>query len=282
MNQDLTWLEPLSPKEIIEDELVKKHKKDRFYVLYSGGKDSSSVADFIVKNYPEYYAGHVFTNTGIATPITRKFVLQYSKKMGWDVEMTWPKKSYYDIVINGGFPRPQYHRVVMGYLKYHSWHDYLIRKINSGEKACFISGVRKKESVMRDKVKFYTKKPIDVDGKLTFAKPFLYKNGSQLSEYFIINGLKATPASDWFDKSGECWCGCFWNKWDLKMLETHDPFIFQTIKWLEKQIQIRGTDEAKKRPYWGSFSGVDSSESQTTFDDFTVNEDYCGESCEVE
>jgi 3'-phosphoadenosine 5'-phosphosulfate sulfotransferase (PAPS reductase)/FAD synthetase len=73
MEQDLVWLEPLSPNEIIEDELVKKKKIDKFYVLYSGGQDSSCVDNFCATEYPEYYQGRVFTNTGISSQITRKF-----------------------------------------------------------------------------------------------------------------------------------------------------------------------------------------------------------------
>ena len=81
MNDDSTWVEPMSPHEIIEDELIKKHKKEKFYVLYSGGKDSGCVDDFIANNYPEYYGGRVFTNTTIASQITRKFALEYSSNL---------------------------------------------------------------------------------------------------------------------------------------------------------------------------------------------------------
>ncbi len=277
---NLTWEEPLSPKEIIEDELVKKYKKDKFYVLYSGGKDSGCVDDFIAKNYPEYYAGRVFTNTGISSTITRKFALDYSAELNRPITMTWARKNYKDIILEKGFPGPGSHRIIMGYLKFHSWYYFMKDKKLKGENACFISGVRKKESWARDKRKFYTKKPIDVNTGIAFCKPFLYKNGQQLVEYFIKNGVKKSPAYEYFDKSGECWCGCFYNEWELKMIETYDPFLFQTIKWLEKQIQLHGSVEAKKHPHWGRSVGADLSELQTTLMSF--NEDYCGESCQVE
>ena len=279
--EDLTWLEPKTPHEII-DELVTKYDKNRFYVLLSGGKDSFSVLHFIATNYPQYFAGAVFTNTGISSTMTRRFVLEECKKRGWPVEMTWAKKHYYDVVMEHGFPGVGSHRIIMGYLKFHSWYWYLRDKIKKGEKAVYISGVRKKESWARDKKRFYTKKPIDDGHGVLFCKPFLYKNGSQLAEYFITNGLKKSPAYDYFDKSGECWCGCFYNEWELKMIEKHDPFLFESIKWLEKELQLHGTDEAKKFPKWGRSVGAEISEMQTTFEDFVVNEDYCGESCMIE
>lgn len=281
MEDELTWLEPLSPKEIIEDELIKKHKKDKFYVLYSGGKDSGCVDDFIAKNYPEYYGGRVFTNTTIASQITRKFALEYSKELNRPIEMTWARKTFYDIIIKKGFPGAGSHGIIMGYLKFHSWYYYMKDKVSKGENACFISGVRKKESWARDKKKFYTKKPVDINASMTFCKPFLYKNGSQLMEYFIKNGIKRSPAYEMFDKSGECWCGCFYNDWELKMIEKYDPFLFDTIKWLERQVQLKGTKTAKKFPHWGRSVGADMSEMQTTLGEFVVNEDYCGESCQI-
>ncbi len=280
---DLTWVEPQTPEEIMDD-LITNHKKTNFYVLFSGGKDSVSVAHYIATNYPKYFKGVVFTNTGIASPITRKFVVEYTKEMGWNLFFTWARKSYYDIVMEHGFPNPASHRVVMGYLKFQSWY-YFLRSVK--KTSCFISGVRKKESWARNKIRFYTKKPIDINATLTFAKPFLYKNGTQMMEYFIKNGLKKTPAYEFFDKSGECWCGCFYNEWELKMLEKYDPFVFNTIKWLEKQVQLKGTKTAKKFPYWGRSVGAETSEMQKTLGDFdfdssSVNEDYCGESCVVE
>lgn len=309
-DEDLVWLEPLSPKEIIEDELIKKQKKDKFYVLYSGGKDSGCVDDFIATNYPENYGGRVFTNTTIASPITRKFALEYSAELGRKIEMTWPTiKTFYDIVIEKGFPGAGSHGIIMGYLKFHSWYYYMKDKIKKGEKACFISGVRKKESWARDKKRFYTKKPVDENAGMIFCKPFLYKNGSQLMEYFIKNGIKKSPAYDYFDKSGECWCGCFYNEWELKMIETHDPFLFNTIKWMEskvekkiktlryRQIPILKTHPRKNKdviiklkeqlnnlekfPHWGRSVGADISEMQSTLGEFVTNEDYCGESCQI-
>ncbi len=277
---DLVWLEPQSPEEII-DELINKYDKDKFYVLLSGGRDSFSVLHYITTNYPNLFASAVFTNTGISSSMTRKFTVDYCKEMNWKLEMTWARRSYYDIVMEHGFPNPASHRVIMGYLKFHSWYYYLQAKIKGGEKAAFISGVRKKESSVRNKQRFYTKKPMDHYGKVVFSKPFLYKNGEQLVEYHIKNGLKKTPAYDYFDKSGECWCGCFYNEWELKMIETHDPILFDQIKWLEKELQLHGTKEAKKFPHWGRSVGANISEQQTTFDSIDINEDYCGESCNV-
>jgi 3'-phosphoadenosine 5'-phosphosulfate sulfotransferase (PAPS reductase)/FAD synthetase len=283
-NQDLVWLEPKSPKEIM-DELIDDYKKDVFYCLLSGGQDSICTADYISKNYPENFGGCVFTNVGLGTQLTRKFVLEYARDIrGWEINMTWPKEKerFYNIVMKDGFAGAGNHRMWMGYLKYQTWYELMKRQLKKGQKACFISGVRKKESWARDKIKLYSKKPIDADGKLVFCKPFLYKNGLQLQEYFIKRGLKKSPAYNWFDKSGECWCGAHASPWELKMLEIYDPLTFETIQWLEKQIQIHGSKKAKKYYKWGMGPKTSDIKKQMVFDQFIVNEDYCGESCQVE
>lgn len=305
--QELEWLEPKTPNKIV-DEVVDKYRIEKFYVLFSGGKDSVCVAHFIATNYPERFAGCVFTNTGMAVPETRKFVISYCKEMGWKLWMTWPEdgERYIDITKKFGFARQGNHRLIMGYLKFHCWHKFMKWRLSLGEIACFISGVRKKESMIRNKFRLYTKKPLDSYGRLKFLKPFLYKNGTQLWQYFNEYLLKKTPVYEWLNKSGECECGSFTEPWELQMLKKYCPFIYDTIKWLEIQIkkiinkletylipkakkQHKPIRELKLQLYhlknhstWGGRgSTTEDISKQSVFEDFKVNEDYCGESCMV-
>uniref|UniRef100_A0AAT9J9S6 ORF30 n=1 Tax=Nitrosopumilaceae spindle-shaped virus TaxID=3065433 RepID=A0AAT9J9S6_9VIRU len=287
MDESLTWYEPQTPNQIM-DEVIEKYGYDRFYVLFSGGKDSVCVADFISKNYPDRFAGIVYTNTGLGSQATRKFVVDYAKKRGWKIHMTWAseKERFYNIVLKYGFAFAGNHSMWMGYLKMHTWYYFLYPKIKSGENACFISGVRKKESRMRNKIKQYTKKPLDFNSGLPYVKPFLYKNGSQIWDYFIDNDLEKTPVYEWLNRSGECYCGAHAEEWDLKLLEKYDTLAFNTIKWLEKQIELYGSPLAKRYNKWGYKSSTKDISDQKTFDDFLkdgieVNEDYCGESCMI-
>jgi len=274
---ELEWLEPKTPNEIMND-AINSNDIDSIYVLFSGGKDSVCIADFISQNYPDKFKGVVFTVTGMGAKDTRKFALDYSKKRGWQLFLTWPKPSetYYNYVMKHGFPGGGNHQVVMGYLKYHTWRAFMLDRLNKGEKACFISGVRKKESMARDKKKLYSKSPIDKDGRLIFVKPFLYKNASQLWQYYNENELEKSPVYSWFDKSGECYCGAHAEEWELKMLEKNDPIAFQTVKWLENQIKLYGSKKAHKFNKWGNGPKSIDIENQKTF------EDYCGESCQVD
>lgn len=294
--EELMWVEPKSPKEIIE-ELIDDFGITSFYPLYSGGQDSGCTVDFMHKEFPEYTEKTVFTCTGIGSPMTREFVIDYANEKGWDLEFTYARKTFYDIVMQVGFRGMGAHRIIQGYLKSQAWYHYMKPKLRRGEKCAWISGVRKKESNMRNKTKFYTKKPIDINATQTFGRPFHYKNGAQLQEYLVTEDIKKSPAYEFFNKSGECWCSCQNHYWELKMLEQHDPFIFNTIKWLESEIQRVGSPVAKKHPHWGQSVGAKATEEQLTLGDFeimTVDEeielknllrgnmvDYCAESCEV-
>ncbi len=284
---ELAWVEPQSPDKIM-DQVITKYGYNRFYVLFSGGKDSVCVADYISKNYPDRFAGIVFTNTGLGAKDTRNFVVNYARKRNWKINMTWAsdKERFYNIVLKYGFAFPGNHSMWMGYLKMHTWYYFLHPKIKAGEKACFISGVRKKESRARNKIKKYTKTPLDFNSGLPYVKPFLYKNGEQLWDYFIKNDLEKTPVYEWLNRSGECYCGAHAEEWDLKLMEKYDPLAFQTIKWLEKEIVKKGSNTAKRYSKWGFKSSTQDIEDQKTIKDFfgkdiEVNEDYCGESCTV-
>mgnify|MGYP001560315453 CR=1 FL=1 len=284
---ELAWVEPQSPDQIM-DQVITKYGYNRFYVLFSGGKDSVCVADYISKNYPDRFAGIVFTNTGLGAKDTRNFVVNYARKRNWKINMTWAsdKERFYNIVLKYGFAFPGNHSMWMGYLKMHTWYYFLHPKIKAGEKACFISGVRKKESRARNKIKKYTKTPLDFNSGLPYVKPFLYKNGEQLWDYFIKNDLEKTPVYEWLNRSGECYCGAHAEEWDLKLMEKYDPLAFQTIKWLEKEIMKKGSNTAKRYSKWGFKSSTQDIEDQKTIKDFfgkdiEVNEDYCGESCTV-
>jgi len=282
----LQYKQELEPKEIVNI-AIKQYSLDKLYVLFSGGKDSVCVLHFIATNFPDKFAGAVFTNTGLGSQETRKFVINYCKEMGWKLYLTYPqeKERFQKIMLKNGFATPGSHRIWMGYLKYHAWYYFSKwRKKELNENMAFISGVRKKESKQRNKIKAYTKKPTDVNATMVFIKPFLYKNGVELWDYFIENNLKKTPVYDWLNRSGECYCGAFTQPGDLKLMQKYDPFAFETIRRYEKLIQENGTDVAKKNCKWGEHNQTtDDIINQTLLDGFIkTDEDYCGESCLIE
>lgn len=295
MSEEIAWTEPQAPEEIMAS-LIRTHKVEKVYVLYSGGKDSNCVDHYVAENYPEIYGGRLFTNTSIAMPGVRRFVIENSRKMGRPLYMTWPRRTYHSIVMKYGFPGVSVHGYIMHQLKFESWR-YFAKWRSAHERMALISGVRKKESWARNKKRLYTRKPVYEDSQVTLCTPFLYKNGEQLLRYFIEHGLEKSPAYDFMDISGECLCGCFAQPWELTGLKKGAPFIFETIQWMERQVQERiaglesrrasltddekeNLKQLKRSPRWGGTAGTEAAVEQESLD-LWASEDLCGESCAV-
>jgi len=272
-----------TPREIV-DEAIEKYKLDSLYVLYSGGKDSVCIVHFIAENYPKLFKGAVFTNVGLGAQATRKFVLSYCKEMGWPLFMTWPKdkENFVNTTMRFGFAGPAVHPKFMAYLKGHSWYLFLRGWLKEGQKAAYVSGVRKKESKARQFVRQYTRTAINLDttGQI-FIKPFHHKNGVDLWNYYNKYGLKKTSVYSWLNRSGECYCGAFLAEWELMMIKQYDPFAYASIKWLERRIQTHGSKKAKQYSKYGGYQTTHDTDNQTQLEAFSTSE-LCGESCETE
>ena len=151
-----------------------------------------------------------------------------------------------------------------------------------GPGACFISGVRKKESTVRNKFRKYTKKKINKDGRLVFVLPFLFKNGVQTSRYFFEYGLKKSPAYELgFGISGECLCGAFADPWERELLKQHDLKLYAMIVGLEKHVKACGSKDAKHHTEWGKSEPYMGPALGRIKKDKWQETLLCGESCNV-
>ncbi len=236
-----------SPEGIL-NEMIKIHKRKDFYVACSGGKDSICLAHYIETNYPDNFKGLVFIDTGVGIAATQDWLTDYAQKMGWKLNIVRPDPPdvYTDIVLKLGFPGVGFHNIIMRRLKYMAMREFAFsddRKF----KHCFISGTRKFESQRRA----INTVPITCDGRFTFCSPFYGKTDEFVYKYLLENGLKRTPVHDKLGMSGECMCGCFAQVNERGLIKELDPKLYEYITWLEDQIQVNGTDLAKKSPKWG-------------------------------
>ena len=273
----------LEPNEIL-DQAIKEGLSD-FYVAYSGGKDSGIALDLTAKEFPQYFKGVVFVNTGIATKETVNFVESYCKQRNYplyhlhakDVKRKKDSKhgkineqfDYENLVLNYGFPKEGLHTVTMRWLKLFSIRKFIFERIAMGEKPAIISGIRKNESARR---KTKAKKYIYNDGKMWFISPLYFKSNEWVYDYFIKEDIKRSPVYETLHISGDCLCGCFAKKDELKLLEMFHPDVFTELKRLEKLIKEKGTDEAKKYSTWGNSGNTKDIESQTTIESFVCTD----------
>ena len=238
-----------SPEEIMK-ELMNIHGRTQFYVLCSGGKDSISIVNWIATNYPENFKGIMHIKTNIGVKKTTDWLIEYCEKMNWKLQIREPNPPnvYDELVLKYGFPGAGAHTIVMRKLKYITMRNFAFENEERKENHALISGIRAFESSRR--MANY-KGAIQRDSKLWFAAPFFKKTDEWVYDYLLKNGLKRTPVHDVLGMSGECECGSFAGYGEREKLKLLDPQLMDHIEYLEDQVQLHGTELAKKHPTWG-------------------------------
>lgn len=258
-----------TPFEIVND-AIKLHGITHLYVGFSGGKDSSVVADFIAEYFPEFFGGCLFCDTGIAVEESKKFVIDCCKERKWRLFITHPDRTYEQIVTEVGFPGPAVHNFIMRYLKYIPMRKLIYKWYEMGRKPAIISGVRKQESVRRG---INASDEVYTDGKMIFVSPMLYKSDGWMYAYYFDHKLKRSPVYDTLHISGDCLCGCYSKPGEAKLIQIFHKRAAKFIKYLEDKVKtIRGPNGSNSFSTWGKQAGMTHAEEQQTLDYF--NEQY--------
>ncbi len=266
MSQGINEFEapPKNPFEILRD-AIKEHYIDSLYVGFSGGKDSSVVADFASKNFSGQFKGCIFCDTGIKVAEAKKFVEDYCTERNWDLKIVHPKRTFEMIVKENGFPGPSVHTFIMRYLKYIPMRAFIAECYDEGQKPAILSGVRQQESVRRG---INATSEVYHDGRLIFISPMLYKSDEWMYEYYLKEGLKRSPVYDTLHISGDCLCGCYSKPGEAKLIETFHPDVFKQIQELETYCREREYSRAT----WGKQAGMTHAGEQGSIDPYLCND----------
>lgn len=231
----------------------------KFYALFSGGKDSVTVAHLL--HGKGLLAGCLFIDTSICLDETKAFVAMYCYEMGWPLEIierTDNCKSYDDFVMRYGFPSRAWHNVAMRELKWKPLYYWIMQRKDQGIVLC--SGVRSKESKRR----MSNTVPYQRDASckhMRWAAPIHDWSTPQVWKYIHAHGLKRSPVYETLGMSGDCLCGAFSSHGEAELIQLHHPAMAERIRRLEASC-------ANDRNTWGnqsSMSGVASQESLTAF-----------------
>ena len=250
--------------EGIINELETVHNRTKFYAMFSGGKDSMTVAHKLVKMGKLEKIIHIKTNVGLK--ITTDFVKDICQEYGWPLQIIEPnpKFVYAAHALEYGFPGPETHKHIMGRLKYKTMYDFALSADRKNH--CLITGIRKFESQRR--MGNYPE-PVQNQGSLWFGSPAFYMKTEETYRYVHENGLKISPAYDLgLGTSGECLCGSYANKGLKLRIRELDPDLADYIEWMEDGIQRFGTSKARMYSKWGQQSKMSELEQQKQIDDF--------------
>jgi 3'-phosphoadenosine 5'-phosphosulfate sulfotransferase (PAPS reductase)/FAD synthetase len=246
-------------EELVEEalsilmEAKELYKPVKTYVLTSGGNDSTTLMHLI----RPYVDAAVHIRTGIGIPETSEFVREVTASFGLDlIELVTPPEVYRDIVLGEtrkGFPGPNMH-----YITYHRLKAERIRNLQRdyskrGERLLLVSGVRSQESQRRmlgvGKVEHQA--PTSTTTRCAWVNPIVHWTSFEMMGYRSAFDVPRSPVADKIHKSGECLCGAFATRDELKELEFWYPETANYIKSLEAEAKALG----KKFPYWGHRAG---------------------------
>lgn len=215
--------------------------------LVSGGHDSLTAMHLAYQHRRVDLDGVVHVNTGIGVPQTREFVRQRAAELGLDYhevgaarnepgdahEHRPPQREYTSLVLEHGFPGPPVHDKMFINLKHEplkAWIDasYPDREVT------FVSGVSRHESERRMET-------VDETGTqeylgCTTISPCVEFRGIDTTRYRSGLGLESNPVVERLEMSGECLCGAFADRGELRMLRLFYPAVWRYIKCLEARV----------------------------------------------
>ena len=227
-------------------------------VLFSGGNDSSTLVDLMVRMGVATHAIHANTTIGIEA--TRQFVRDRCAALGLPLLEEVPPQTYAELVLEQGFPGPAMHFKMYQRLKERCLRQAR-RRLGTNprkERVLYIAGRRRAESARRSDVPEHER----VDSTI-WASPLANWGKADLEEYRRVFGLPRNPVADELGMSGECLCGAFAEPGELDRIRHHHPEVADEIEMLEVQLLAAGTVPEERCMWgWGAYRG-DEAPSQT-------------------
>lgn len=212
--------------------------------LFSGGHDSYTVTHFIAENFGDRLTTIAHIDTGIGIPETQQFVVDRCEAHGWSLKIYRALENvnakgepdpqdYEEFVLKLGFPGPHGHGMMYFRLK-----DRAVQRITRdyGGRVMLVSGCRKEESTRR----MGNTEEVQDRGKQIWVAPFTYMTGSDCAEYMSTHDLPKNPVKELLCMSGECLCGAFAKKNELREIEFWYPDVGKRIRNLEDRVRANG------------------------------------------
>jgi 3'-phosphoadenosine 5'-phosphosulfate sulfotransferase (PAPS reductase)/FAD synthetase len=256
--------------EAARDALEAAPTGDRTLALVSGGHDSLTAMHLAYQSEAIDLDGIIHINTGIGIPETRQFVRQRAEALdlpfylvgetlfagnGYEVpehEYRLPREEYVHLIEEYGFPGPGAHRWMYVNLKEKPLQRF-VRDQFPDEDLTFISGVRQHESDRR-------MENVDDSGLSEFighptVSPLVAFRGIDVTRYRSSLDLPPNPVVQRLEMSGECLCGSYASRGELRDLRLFYPDVFRRLLCLERRVQIAAAvdDDGPDKQYgqWG-------------------------------
>lgn len=238
MQAEMFPVERPSPEQIVEAALA--HKPVAIFALLSGGDGSLAATHWAMSNVPGCQAAHI--NTGIGIERTRLFVRETCEREGWPLTEIRAKEDcgqdYDEIVRKHGFPGPASHQFMYAQLKERAIRELVRRqKARRADKVMLLTGICHDDSERRSG---YGGKEITFNGAQMWVNHMYWAGKTFLYHYLNSVGIPRNPVAYELGMSGECLCGAFAYKGELKIVRSVDPEIADRIDGLQKMAREAG------------------------------------------
>jgi len=197
------------------------------FVFWSGGKDSTVALHLALRAWRDLNPRVVFVDTEITLPETLEYVERLTEEWHLNLTVLKPTIDFWDYVAKNGFPL----RMALwcrGLLKMQPIKKFM--KAHPGWKVQVL-GIRKNESVARQKSTFYRKSFVRCD-RISFTyelNPILEWSDKQVNEYINQVQIPVNPAYSIYGRSGCYYCPFVCNRnYYLKLKRLH-PELFGKI-----------------------------------------------------
>lgn len=222
---------------------IAAHQPSHVFALFSGGHDSLCATHAAMQSGKVNAVVHC--NTGIGVELTRQFVRDTCKQFGWPLIEVRAKEDcgqdYWAIIRKlGGWPGPAMHNIMYRRLKErclekverdHRQHYRDDRNRRRSRKILFVSGARSEESTRR----MGTVEPMGYQPKPKRVWVAIHhdQTASDQLAYLERFNLPRNPVKQAMCMSGECLCGAFAHKGELREWVHHfgdDPGVQELLR----------------------------------------------------
>jgi len=211
---------------------------DRVFAALSGGNDSSVALEVAYQSPEIELDGVFFMDTGVNVTQTKNFVRKEAQKRGLSFhsageEYALKQERFENLVKTYGFPGQPIHKQMFRNLKDKRAQRYLKQFTENGEKIALISGVYSDESTQRNEK--IGDDPIEETTHATWISPVYDWLEETVDEYRKVFDLRENDVTALLHTSGDCNCGAYGSREELRDLMQFYPESAKQIKQLERK-----------------------------------------------
>ena len=265
MSETLLFEAPAAQEpEAIVERALKGHAPSKAFVLLSGGKDSTVVADWWARhskilrelNLLKSEVAVLHINTGIGLRSTRNFAETFCRERGIEFHEAHAPIAYEDLVRRGwrsfdgtrqrGFPGPAAHLFAYTWLKERALDAFVsLQKDHRLDNIMLVTGVRLEESSRR----MGTTQEVKKDGSKIWVAPLANFSNADMAEHRERYSVPMSPASSTLHFSAECLCGAFGDPQELDMIDTFhgddEGLAVPRIRALQVEMENAGVERCR-------------------------------------